>query len=69
MKITKNTKLNDLIVEHPEAVEVFLEAGMHCFGCPMAQMENIGEGCEAHGLDAGKIIDKLNKKLKKNSRS
>ena len=45
----------------PESVEILLGAGMHCIGCPMAQMETLEEGCIAHGIDVNEIVKKLNK--------
>ena len=49
----------------PESVETLLEAGMHCIGCPMAQMETLEEGCVAHGIDVNEIVEKLNQKQEK----
>ena len=50
----------EILEEKPEAAEILLEAGMHCCGCPMAQMETLEEGCRAHGIDADKILEKIN---------
>lgn len=64
MKITKKTKIGELLEEKPEAAELLMEAGMGCVGCPMAQMESIEEGCLAHGVeekDIQKLVEKLNK--------
>jgi hybrid cluster-associated redox disulfide protein len=62
MKITKKTTIGEIVRKKPEAVELLLEAGMHCIGCPMSQMETIEEGCLAHGLTK-KQIDNLIKKI------
>jgi len=64
-KITKKTKLNEIVQGNPDAVEVLFEAGLGCVGCPMAQQETLEEGCKAHGMndkDVEKIIKKLNNK-------
>ena len=61
-KITKKTKMNEIISENPDAIEILFNAGMGCVGCPMAQMESLEEGCLAHGIDE-KEIDKLVKKI------
>lgn len=48
-----------------KAVEVLMDSGMGCIGCPMAMQETIEEGCKAHGMsnkDIDKLIEKLNKK-------
>lgn len=59
-KITKDMIIGDVIREHPELVETFVENGMHCIGCPSAQMEAISDACIIHGIDADKLIDSLN---------
>ena len=64
MKITKDTKIGELLDEKPETAQLLMEAGMGCVGCPMAQMESIKEGCLAHGVDEKdieKLVEKLNK--------
>lgn len=62
MKITKKTKINELVMENPDAAKILFEAGMMCVGCPMAAQETIEQGCLAHGMDK-KEIDKLIKRL------
>ncbi len=62
MKITKKTKLSDVLMDNPEAANLLMEAGMHCVGCPMAMQENLEMGCLAHGLE-GKEIEELIKKI------
>jgi len=67
MKITKKTKLGELLKENPEVAMVLMDAGMGCVGCPMAQMETIEQGCLAHGMnqkDIEELVEKLNKKKK-----
>jgi len=38
-KINKKMSFSEIFEKYPKAVEFFLEKGMHCIGCPMAQME------------------------------
>lgn len=64
-KITPQTKLSDLLENHPSAAEILFEAGMGCVGCAMAMTETIEQGCLAHGMnkkDIDELIKKLNKK-------
>ena len=63
-KITKKTKIGQLLAEKPEAGRLLMEAGMGCIGCPMAQMESIEDGCLSHGIDE-KDIEELIKKINK----
>lgn len=60
MKITKNTKISEVVQENPEAAMKLFESGMGCVGCPMAQMETIEQGCKAHGLDDKQIEELVN---------
>ena len=67
MKITKDTPISDLISIDPELAMVFLDTGMACVGCPMAQQETIEQGCIAHGMsedEMNKLINELNNKVK-----
>jgi len=72
MKITKNTKISEVVEKYPETFEVFLNAGMHCFGCSIAKFETIEEGVKAHGFgnkEINKIIKELNLIIKKHKKS
>ncbi len=65
MKITKKTKINEVLEANPNAAEILSEAGMGCVGCPMAQMESLEDGCLAHGMTAkavDEVVNKLNSK-------
>lgn len=62
MKITKKTKLSELLGKNPKAAEVLFEAGLPCVGCPMAMNETLEQGCLAHGMTK-KQIDELIKRL------
>lgn len=64
-KITKEMSFSELIHKYPEATEVLLDNGMHCFGCAMASFETLEQGCLAHGLNADEIVEELNKKINK----
>lgn len=63
-KITAKTKINKIVKENPDAVEILMKAGMHCVGCVMAQEETLEQGCLVHGMSKkqiNKLIEKLNK--------
>jgi hybrid cluster-associated redox disulfide protein len=65
MKITKKTKLNEIVEKNPKAGEILFDAGMMCVGCAMAQEETLEQGCLAHGMskkDMDKLVEKLNRK-------
>lgn len=58
--IDKSMSFAEILARKPEAAETLMEVGMHCCGCPMAQMETLEEGCAAHGIDVEEIVKKLN---------
>jgi len=60
MKFDKDTIISEILEKAPEKAEILLEMGMHCLGCPAAQMETLGEACDVHGVDVEEIIQKLN---------
>lgn len=67
MKITKDTKMSELLEKKPEAGEILFDAGMMCVGCGMAMMESLEDGCKAHGMskkEIDKLIEKLNEEGK-----
>lgn len=35
---TKNTTIGELLSVYPECAPILMEIGMHCLGCPSAQM-------------------------------
>lgn len=63
-KITKKMTFAELTESNPEAVEKLLRKGMHCGGCPMAMMETLEQGCDAHGINPEELVKELNEKRK-----
>lgn len=60
MEINKDTRIGEILEKAPEKAEILLEVGMHCLGCPAAQMETLAEACEVHGIDVEEVVAKLN---------
>lgn len=58
--IEKTMKIGDFCEQYPEKIDILLEAGMHCLGCPASQEETIEEACEVHGIDVEDLIKVLN---------
>ena len=67
-KITKDMGMGEVIQKHPETIEVFSKHGLHCIGCAAAHFENIEQGCNAHGMDADKLVEDLNKAISKDKK-
>lgn len=68
-KITKDTTLGEILKNYSNAEEVLTGFGMHCFSCPMSQMETIEEAGMVHGLDADFMVKKLQEDLTPNKPS
>ena len=64
-KITKEMTIKKVIKKYPKVVFLFIDYGLHCVGCPVAQDETIEEAAKAHRLDLDKFLDDLNKAIKK----
>lgn len=62
-KLTKKTIVGDVLISYSNAKEVLAGFGLHCFGCPMSQMETLEEAAMAHGIDIKFMINKLNEDL------
>lgn len=65
-QISKNTTIGELLNVYPNAAPILMEIGMHCLGCPSAQMESLEEAAMVHGIDAELLVEKINAFLKAN---
>ena len=62
-KIPADTLIADVLQLNPNAPEILLSAGMHCFGCAMAHGESVAEAVAVHGEDLDALLAKLNEGL------
>ena len=62
--VSKDMTFSELLGQYyekcPKIVDVLVEAGMGCIGCPHSQMESIEQGAMGHGIDPDLLIEKLN---------
>ena len=56
MKFSKDTKIGEIIEKAPEKVDLLLQVGMHCIGCPASQGETLEEACMIHGIDVNDVL-------------
>lgn len=61
MKILKDMTIGEVVRNYPESIEVLMDFGMGCVGCPSAQAETIEEASKVHDMDVNQLIDALNK--------
>lgn len=55
----------EVIRKYPKAAFVFIEYGLHCVGCPVAQNETIEEAAKLHRINLKKFLKDLKKHLRK----
>ena len=58
--ITKDMNILEAVQKYPVITTVFRKYGLGWVGCMVASGESIGEGLEAHGLNADAIIKEMN---------
>lgn len=61
--ITKEMKIEEIIHQHPETVEVFKEFGLECNICSVAAYEDLAHGAGVHKVDLDKLLKKLNETI------
>ena len=66
-KITKEWTIGEVLSENEELADVLMGFGMHCFSCPVSQMETLEEAAMVHGIDADFLVDKLNENNTENN--
>ena len=63
MEISAKTLVGEIVRNYPECIDVLLNIGMHCLGCPASQMESLEEACAVHGFDPSAVVKEINKKI------
>ncbi len=58
--VTKDMTIGEILRTVNGADEVLRRNGMHCVGCPSAQMESIADACVVHGMDINKVLSEHN---------
>ncbi len=53
------------LLRYPEAIEVLMEKGFHCIGCPSSTYETISQGAVMHGINPDELVAEINNKLSK----
>ena len=65
VEVTKTTQIGEVLRINPNVKEVLMGFGLHCFGCPMSQMETLEEAAAVHGVDVDLMLEKINEFLNK----
>ena len=59
-EINKQTLIGDILDFDETTAQFFFDMGMHCLGCPASRGESLAEACMVHGVDADKMVEKIN---------
>ncbi len=65
IEVTKVTQIGEVLRINPNVKDILMGFGLHCFGCPMSQMETLEEAAAVHGVDADLMLEKINEFLNK----
>jgi hybrid cluster-associated redox disulfide protein len=60
MKLTKNMTIGEVVRTYPQTVDILMDFGMGCVGCPASQAETLEQAAMVHGFDADELLEKLN---------
>ena len=58
--VNKDMTVGEILGTYTNAKEILGGFGLHCFGCPMSQMETLEEASMAHGIELDLLVEKLN---------
>lgn len=59
INIVKTMTIGEVMNMDPNVAPVLMGFGLHCFGCPMSQMETLEEAAQVHGIDADLLVSKI----------
>ena len=59
-EITKDWTIGEVLAENDDLADILLGFGMHCFSCPISQMETLEEAAAVHDVDLEFLLSKLN---------
>ena len=62
-KFDKDTTIGEVISKNEKLKKILEGFGLHCFGCPLSQMETLEQASEVHGIDLDFMLEKLNENI------
>mgnify|MGYP001268947570 CR=1 FL=1 len=65
MKVTKDTKIADVLNKHASGKAIFAKYLPGCVTCGGASTETIERGARMHGVDPEVIVEELNRAARK----
>lgn len=62
-QITKDMVIGQILQVDRGLIPILMQSGMHCLGCPSAQMESLEDACAVHGTDVDALVKQMNEHL------
>ncbi|MGL4344246.1 MAG: DUF1858 domain-containing protein [Cellulosilyticaceae bacterium] len=59
-QITKDMVIGQILQVDRGLIPILMQSGMHCLGCPSAQMESLEDACAVHGTDVNALVKQMN---------
>ena len=63
MTVSKDMKIIDILNMDKGTADIFMQHGMHCLGCMLANGESLEDACHTHAIDANELVGELNAHL------
>jgi hybrid cluster-associated redox disulfide protein len=60
MRITAEMKIDNVVRQYPETVQVFSRYAVGCLGCSAAGYDDIAYGAQVHGVNLDQLLRELN---------
>ncbi|PTL35559.1 disulfide oxidoreductase [Candidatus Methylomirabilis limnetica] len=60
MRITAEMKIDNVVRQYPETVQIFNRYGVACLGCSAAEYDNIATSAQVHGVNLDQLLRELN---------
>jgi hybrid cluster-associated redox disulfide protein len=60
MRITAEMKIDNVVRQYPETVQVFSRYAVGCLGCSAAEYDDIAYGAQVHGVNLDQLLRELN---------
>ncbi|MCQ2453264.1 MAG: DUF1858 domain-containing protein [Clostridia bacterium] len=58
--VNKEMSIREVLELDQGTAYIFMQAGMHCLGCPHATAESLEDACAVHGIDVDELVKALN---------
>lgn len=65
--ISSVVTVKELLETHPEVLQMFLDMGLLCVGCPAEAFHTLAEVAEEYKLDVDQLLRRITKSIKENA--